>query len=1087
MLLLLLAVAGGGGVAVAGNWVAQGEYFVETDPGVGNGVPLAADDATFDTDIEDATQGSVDVSGLAAGWHRIGMRFRDNSGTWGGVRWQDVCVFDDTDNAGGAAVQPAEYFVDDDPGAGKASPLLLSAEQTWTDIQDVIPVTVNTGELVPGVHHVGVRFRNAAGVWGATRRFTFFVFEDSTPVVPTVADIAETEYFWGDPPMVGDGQPATLIPVTSLPGLADGQNLAVSTAAQEFGMRLLGIRFKGTDGQWGAARVWPVRIDQEETVVTFDAQGGTTPSPASKIVTSGSVYGTLATTTRMGYTFAGWWTGVNGTGIQVTASTTVTITANQTLYAKWTANSYTVTFDAQSGTTPSPTSKIVTSGSAYGTLATTTRTGYTFAGWWTGMDGTGIQVTASTAVTITANQALYAKWTVNGYTVTFDAQGGTTPSPASKSVTYGSAYGTLATTTRTGYIFAGWWAGTGGTGTQVTATTMVAITAAQTLYAKWTTVTTYTVTFDAQGGTTANPTSKSVTYASAYGTLATTARTGYTFGGWWTGAGGTGDRVTEGTIVSIAVDHTLYAKWGCFEVRTLADLQKVGSGTDGWTLRAAYVLMNDIDATATATWNNDAGFVPIGSWSAPFTGLFDGNGHIIRGLTINRPATDGVGLFGFIEDGALIRNLGLISGAVTGKADVGGLIGLSYGTVNNCYATGAVTASSTNASCVGGLIGMNDGTVSNCYATGAVTASTGIAAQVGGLIGVNDGTVSNCYATGTVSSDSGHCVGGLIGSNNGTVSNCYATGAVTVSSNAYYVDGLIGIQDYGIVILSYWDIETSGRSFHYRGVYVGEGKTTAQMKHQATFPYWDFATVWRIDEGVSYPYLGAIPTLTFDAAGGTVTPASKSVIFNTPYGTLPMPTRTDYVFAGWWTGDNGTGIQVTEATIVSTALNHPIHAKWTLNQTISFPALPAKTYGDADFAPGATASSGLAVTYTSSNSGVAAIVDGKIHIVGAGTTSITAAQTGDDSWNAASPVTQTLTVAQKTLTATTENKTRSFGAANPAFSIAYTGLASGDTAAVLDTPPMAACSATATSGVGTYPITAAVATIITHFPMWRGR
>ncbi|MFA5203470.1 MAG: MBG domain-containing protein [Lentisphaeria bacterium] len=212
-------------------------------------------------------------------------------------------------------------------------------------------------------------------------------------------------------------------------------------------------------------------------------------------------------------------------------------------------------------------------------------------------------------------------------------------------------------------------------------------------------------------------------------------------------------------------------------------------------------------------------------------------------------------------------------------------------------------------------------------------------------------------------------------------------------------------------------------------------------------------------------------TVTFDAAGGTVTPASKSVIFNTPYGTLPMPTRTDYVFAGWRTGDNGTGIQVTEATIVPTAANHVIHAKWMLNQTILFPALPAKTYGDADFAPGATASSGLAVTYTSSNAAVATIVDGKIHIVGAGTTSITAAQTGDDSWNAALPVTQSLTVAQKTLTATAENKTRSFGAANPAFSIAYTGLANGDTAAVLDTPPMAVCSATATSGVGTYPIT----------------
>ena len=225
-------------------------------------------------------------------------------------------------------------------------------------------------------------------------------------------------------------------------------------------------------------------------VVTFNAQSGTTPSPASKTVTNHLAYGTLATTTRTGYTFAGWWTGTSGTGTQITSATTVNTTAAQTLYANWTANSYTVTFDAQGGTTPSPTSKAVTYASTYGTLATTTRAGYTFAGWWTGTGGTGTQITSATTVTITAAQTLYANWTPNSYTVTFDAQGGTTPSPTSKTVTYASTYGTLATTTRTGYTLAGWWTGTNGTGTQITSATTVTITAPQTLYAKWTLLTT---------------------------------------------------------------------------------------------------------------------------------------------------------------------------------------------------------------------------------------------------------------------------------------------------------------------------------------------------------------------------------------------------------------------------------------------------------------------------------------------------------------------------------------------------------------------------------------------------------------------
>jgi uncharacterized repeat protein (TIGR02543 family) len=69
--------------------------------------------------------------------------------------------------------------------------------------------------------------------------------------------------------------------------------------------------------------------------VTFDAQGGTEASPASMTVTNGATYGTLATTTRDGYTFEGWWTGAGGTGSQVTSSTPVTLTSDQTLYAQW--------------------------------------------------------------------------------------------------------------------------------------------------------------------------------------------------------------------------------------------------------------------------------------------------------------------------------------------------------------------------------------------------------------------------------------------------------------------------------------------------------------------------------------------------------------------------------------------------------------------------------------------------------------------------------------------------------------------------------------------------------------------------------
>ena len=113
-----------------------------------------------------------------------------------------------------------------------------------------------------------------------------------------------------------------------------------------------------------------------------------------------------------------------------------------------------------------------------------TRTGYTFTGWNTAADGSGTGYVAGNTFTITGNTWLHARWIPNDYTVTFDANGGDPPSPAGMSVTYDSAYGPLASASRTGYTFAGWFTSASG-GSEVTASTTVAITADQTLYAHW--------------------------------------------------------------------------------------------------------------------------------------------------------------------------------------------------------------------------------------------------------------------------------------------------------------------------------------------------------------------------------------------------------------------------------------------------------------------------------------------------------------------------------------------------------------------------------------------------------------------------
>ena len=107
-----------------------------------------------------------------------------------------------------------------------------------------------------------------------------------------------------------------------------------------------------------------------------------------------------------------------------------------------------------------------------------------------------------------------------------------------------------------------------------------------------------------------------------------------------------------------------------------------------------------------------------------------------------------------------------------------------------------------------------------------------------------------------------------------------------------------------------------------------------------TFIGWDkvFETIIS-DLTVNAQYSEVAYTLTYDAEGGAVSPISKIVVYNTAYGTLAIPARNGYAFAGWWTGDNASGTRVTEATIVSRTSNHTVYAKWTGNTyTVNYDA-----------------------------------------------------------------------------------------------------------------------------------------------------
>lgn len=232
--------------------------------------------------------------------------------------------------------------------------------------------------------------------------------------------------------------------------------------------------------------VLTVTTNETDYTLSYNANGGS-GAPSSQTGTGvGSYTFTISSTkpTRTGYTFLGWSLSSTATSASYQPGGSITLTANDTLYAVWKANTYTVSYNANGGS-GAPSNQTKTYGVTL-TLSNTkpTRTGYTFSAWNTAQNGSGTSYAPGGSYTANAAVTLYAQWTANTYAVTFDAQGGSV-TPASKSVTYGQPYGSLPVPVRAGYRFDGWFTVATG-GTQVTAETVVTVTAAQTLYAHWT-------------------------------------------------------------------------------------------------------------------------------------------------------------------------------------------------------------------------------------------------------------------------------------------------------------------------------------------------------------------------------------------------------------------------------------------------------------------------------------------------------------------------------------------------------------------------------------------------------------------------
>ena len=248
------------------------------------------------------------------------------------------------------------------------------------------------------------------------------------------------------------------------------------------------------------------------------------------------------------------------------------------------------------------------------------------------------------------------------------------------------------------------------------------------------------------------------------------------------------------------------------QLKQLADEVNAGDSKSGKTV----LLMNDIDLSVYPNWS------PIGTlnlnWSdvsRPFSGVFDGQNHTISNLTCTSVTNGYAGLFGnfdgtvqnlILRDAQItveglqaaavvcenykgqVLNCAMIGGSVKGKGVAGGVVCYNRGTVENCYATGDVTALSGGRVCyAGGVVGYNytEGTVQSCYAAGRVESEK----HAGGAVGGNYGTVQNCVALGQSVSAQGHAHR-VVGENSGRMlSGNYAWSGVQVNGQPV-TDGL---------------------------------------------------------------------------------------------------------------------------------------------------------------------------------------------------------------------------------------------------------------------------------------------------------
>ena len=292
---------------------------------------------------------------------------------------------------------------------------------------------------------------------------------------------------------------------------------------------------------------------------------------------------------------------------------------------------------------------------------------------------------------------------------------------------------------------------------------------------------------------------------------------------------------------------------GSYTVTSADGLMNVAKLVNGGKTDINITLDKNIDLTG-------KGWTPIGtSFDNSYKGTFDGGGHTITGLTVTTN-DQFVGLFGYLNRAGMVKNVVMEGIQITSNhmfGCTGGVVGYSWGTIENCSVSGSVSGTD----CVGGVVGSQKaGSIIGCSSSATVKGKH----YVGGVAGEKWGTMTACYATGNVTleiaSQKNNFGGGVVGLNGGSrVLACYATGNVTSTGSStgnVHIGGLFG-DSYTTVTACYWKnnqergYKTAPESTKVDGTYVTWQKAVDAMNTALQ----NAGSEWR------YELKGALPTL----------------------------------------------------------------------------------------------------------------------------------------------------------------------------------------------------------------------------------